>query len=135
MRGISLLIVGTSLASCSTPLAPPMRSAERQQHLEQLTSGKIAGQPISCVPFSNSNDMSVIDGQTLAFRAGSSRTYVAHLSAGCAQIATGGYALLTKPFGGSGMCRGDIAQVIDTSNRLTVGSCTVEEIVPYTRPG
>jgi hypothetical protein len=30
-----------------------------------------------------------------------------------------------------GLCRGDIARVIDTSLHMTVGSCTFGDIIPY----
>ena len=135
MRSISVLLFGATLASCSTAPQPAGYSLSAQQHLQQLTSGKAAGGPVSCVPAYNSNDMSVIDGRTLAFRASSRTTYVAHLSQGCSLLGSGGYALLTRQFGGSGLCRGDIAQVVNLSNQLTVGSCSIQEIVPYTSPG
>jgi hypothetical protein len=57
-----------------------------------------------------------------------------HLSPGCELISGGPYALLSRQTGGQGVCRGDIQQVIDTMAHITVGSCTIAEIVPYTRP-
>jgi len=57
------------------------------------------------------------------------------LSEGCGLLGGGAYALLSRQFGGSGLCRGDIQQVFDTLNHITVGSCVVGDIVPYVRPG
>ena len=37
--------------------------------------------------------------------------------------------------GGTGLCRGEIAQVIDTSQGFTVGSCSIGDFVPYTGRG
>ena len=33
------------------------------------------------------------------------------------------------------LCRGDIAQVVDTLNRFPIGSCVFGDFVPYVTPG
>lgn len=135
MRGISLLLLGAMLGSCTAAAEQPaMRSPSGQRAYASLLTGKVAGPPISCLPSYNANDMSVIDGRTIAFRRGTGTVYIVHLSEGCGLLGGGPYALLSKPVGGSGICRGDIQQVIDTLNHITVGSCVVADIIPYTRP-
>ena len=134
MRSMPLLIAGTILASCTT--APPPAtgpSPKAQMELARAIQGKVPGRPISCLPNYNANDMTTIDSRTLAFRVGSATTYIVHLTPGCEMIDAGPYALLSRQFGGGGLCRGDIQSVIDTLNRSTVGSCTIADIVPYTR--
>ena len=133
MRLASFLVAGLAVASCST--VEPQRSAEREQHLQRLTAGKFAGPPTSCVRSAESSDMSVIDGRTLAFRAGGRRTYVVHLSEGCSNLTSPGYTLVTRQFGGSGLCRGEIATVVDLSSQMTTGSCAITAVVPYSIPG
>lgn len=135
MRGLQFLLGGALLASCTTAPPPPTRDARAQAQYQQLVGDKVAQPPISCLPSYNANDMVVIDGRTIAFRLGSRTTYVAHLTPGCELIGTGTYALLSRQFGGGGTCSGDIQQVLDTSSRINVGSCTIAEIVPYVRPG
>jgi hypothetical protein len=137
MRGISLLLLGAMLASCTTAPPPPgaeMRSPRAQQEYASLTAGKVARPEVSCLPDYNANDMGVIDGRTLSFRRGTGTVYMMHLTPGCEMVSGGTYALLSRQYGGMGLCRGDIQQVIDTMNRITVGSCTIGAIVPYTRP-
>lgn len=134
LRFIALLS-GATLASCTTAPPAPVRDARAQAQYQQLVSGKIAQAPISCVPNFNTNDMVVVDGRTIAFRVGARTTYVAYLSPGCDLIGSGSYALVSRQFGGGGTCRGDIQQVLDVSSRMNVGSCTIAEIIPYTRPG
>ena len=134
MRGNSLLLIAAALGSCSTAPQPTMRSPSGQRAYETLLAGKVAGKPVSCLPNYNANDMSTIDGETVAFRVGTGTVYIAHLGAGCSLLGSGNYALLTKQFGGMGLCTGDIAQVFDTMNRITVGSCVIGPITPYTRP-
>jgi hypothetical protein len=141
MRSISLLLLGATLASCMYGPPPPpnssaaMRSPSGERAYQSLLAGKVAGAPMSCLPSYNTNDMSVIDGRTVAFRTGTRTVYLVHLSEGCSLLGAGPYALLSRQFGGTGLCRGDIQQVFDTMNHTTVGSCVVSDIVPYTRPG
>lgn len=136
MRLISVVMGAVVLASCTTgPPAPTMRTAEKQREFQMLLAGKTAQPPISCLPHYRSGDMRVIDDQTIAFRDGSRRTYVAHMRGGCNELGTGHYALLTKQFGSADLCRGDIARVIDTLNGITVGSCVFGDFVPYVAPG
>lgn len=135
MRGVSILLLGATLASCSAVSPPPTRDASQQQTFMRLTGDKVAGPPVSCLPSWNTNDMSIIDGRTIAFRVGTGTVNVVNLGDGCGMMGVGGYALKTNSFGGQGLCAGDIAQVVDTMNRTTVGSCVIGPIIPYTRPG
>ena len=48
-------------------------------------------------------------------------------------LASGHYALVTTPDRQSGLCRGDIAQVVDLTNGMLVGSCVLGDFIPYTR--
>ena len=135
MRVISLLMAGAVLASCTTGPGPaPTRTAEKQREYQQLLMGKVAQAPISCLPHYRSGDMRTIDENTLIFRDGSSRVYVAHMQGGCNGLPTGHYALVTRQFGSADLCRGDIAQVVDTLNGIPVGSCVFGDFTPYVRP-
>ena len=138
MRSMSLLIAGTILASCTTaPPSAPMRTAKAQQQYDRLLAGKVAGASISCLPSYNANDMQIIDQDTIAFRTGGgSRVYIAHMQGPCTNLsANGPYALVTRQYGGNGLCHGDIAEVVDTLNHFTVGSCAFGDFTPYTRAG
>ena len=136
MRLISVLMAGAVLASCTTgPPPPTYRSADKQRDFEMLVGGKVAQAPISCLPHYRSGDMRVIDEETIAFRDGSKRTYVAHMEGGCNGLGSGHYALVTKQIGSADLCRGDIGQVVDTLNGMTVGSCVFGDFVPYVAPG
>ena len=136
MRLISILMAGAMLASCTTgPPPPPMRTAQKQQEFQQLLVGKVAQRPISCLPHYRSGDMRVIDDETIAFRDGSNRTYIAHMQGGCNDLGSGHNALVTHQFGTADLCRGDIARVVDTLNGFTIGSCVFGDFVPYVKPG
>ena len=135
MRGISLLLLGATLASCTNMPEQPIRSARGQQEFQTLVAGKTPRAQLSCLPSYNANDMTVIDGRTLAFRRGTGTVYIMSLTPGCELGGGGGYAFVSRQFGGQGLCRGDIQQVMDLTNRITVGSCTIGAIIPYVRAG
>lgn len=135
MRGVSILLLGAAVVSCTAVPPAPTRDARQQQAFLRLTGDKLAGPPINCIPSYSQNDMSIIDGHTLAFRVGTGTVNVVTLSDGCGMMGVGGYALQTRSFG-QGLCSGDIATVIDPMNHgMTVGSCSIGPIVPYRRPG
>ena len=133
MRGIALLLIGATLASCAA--APqPGRSAKAETRFQNLLAGKVAGPAVSCLPSYRAEDMIVIDDETIAFRDSSRRVWVTNLQGGCSNLGSGSYALVTKRFGGSGLCRGDIGQVADLTSGMTVGSCVFGDFTPYERP-
>jgi hypothetical protein len=135
MRGTTLLLLGATLASCSTAPQPVTRSAQGQRDFARLTAGKVAGPPLSCVRSYDTSDMTIIDGRTVMFRNGGGGTaYMVQLSDGCEQIGRGHYALSSRKFGTADTCTGDIEQVLDTVNRINVGSCVIQNITPFSRP-
>ena len=133
MRRISILLMVALLASCTGVPERPTRTAENERVYQLALQGKAPEAPISCLPHYNSGDMKTIDDSTILFRQGSSRAWVAHMQTPCTGLDTGHYALVTRQYGGMGMCRGDIAEVVDTLNRFPMGSCVFGDFVPYVR--
>jgi hypothetical protein len=133
MRSLSLLLISaTALSACSTAMQDPQtRSARAESQLQQLLAGKTAGQPVSCVPQRGANQMIVIDDNTILFRQSSNLVYRAEMQGGCSRLGSGAYALKTNRFGGSSLCRGEIAELVDLQNGFSVGSCAFGDFVPY----
>jgi len=92
MRVITLALAGAMLASCTTTPQQATRSPDKQAEFAQLVAGKVAQKPISCLPHYQSGDMRVIDEDTVAFRDGGRRTFVAHMNGGCSNLGSGGTA-------------------------------------------
>lgn len=134
MRVISILSAATALASCTMSAGAPNGQLEAQREYQQLIAGKVAQAPVSCLPHYLSGDMRVIDDNTIAFRNGNSRVYIAHMQGSCDSLARGHNALVTHQYGNAQLCRGDIAHVVDTLNGFTVGSCVFGDFVPFVRP-
>jgi hypothetical protein len=135
MRGLSLLLLGATLAGCAATAEQPTRSASKQEEYQRLIAGKVAGPPVSCLPEYRANDMIVIDESTVVFKQGGNRLYVAHMPGGCSNLGRAPYTMVTRQVGSQGLCRGDIAQIVDPVNRITVGSCVFGDFTPYRRAG
>jgi len=133
MRCVSFLLLTAALSACAS--APQPRSARAEEHLQSLLAGKTPGKPVDCLPTYRSGDMVVIDDNTIVFRDGR-RVWRNDLNGGtCNSLGSGHYALVTHTFGGTGLCRGDIATVADLQSGMTVGSCVIGDFVPYTKVG
>ena len=132
MRMLLLAAAATSLVACeTTDSQPQQRSAQAQATYDRMLAGKTAGRAEKCLPLQRSNDMVVIDDDTILYRDGRT-TYVNQPLGSCNLLGRGSYALLTRS-SGSQLCRGDIASVVDASTGTTVGSCALGDFVPYRR--
>ena len=136
MTRLTLLLFAASfLSGCTAEMARPQpRNLRAENELRQALAGKVAGRPVDCLQSRTSGDMQIIDDNTILFREGG-RTYVQAPRGGCAPLGSGTYTLVTQSFGGMGLCRGDIARVVDLQGGFTVGSCSLNEFVPFERPG
>jgi hypothetical protein len=133
MRGISLLVLGALVASCSAAPLPAATSAQMSR-AAQLLAGKVAGPPVNCISELRTRDMTWLDNSTVAFKAGSNRVYVNHFEGGCDNPG-GRYAMTTRQVGTAQLCRGDIAGLIDSMSHTNMGSCVFGDFIPYTGPG
>ncbi len=132
---IAAALVAPLVASCVGQEIPPQQTAKGEARLAQRLAGLVAGAPVNCLPRFRSNDMEVIDDDTILFHDG--RTiYRQDTGGNCyPRGSSAGYALVTRSVGGSsGFCAGDIAQVVDTSGGFFVGSCSFNPFIPYRRP-
>jgi hypothetical protein len=130
MRILILASAVASLAACETAdYQPAARTAQAQQTYDKMLAGKTAGKAENCLPLQRSNDMVVIDDDTILYRDGRT-TYVNQPLGSCNMLGRGSYALVTRS-SGSQLCRGDIANVVDATTGVTVGSCSLGSFVPY----
>lgn len=132
MRGIFILPISAVLGSC-TVQAPPPPVPYTDAGLSQLLAGKAAGAPKSCLSNYRTSTLEMVRGSTVVYREGS-RIWVNHMQGGCAPAQSFGYTLVTRPFGFSGPCKGDIAYVVAPSGGPIVGSCEYGDFVPFDGP-
>ena len=127
---IFMLATGViGLCACATASEPTQRSAKAQATYDRMLSGKVAGKAEKCLPTYRSNDMTIIDDDTILFRDGRT-VYVNHPLGGCMNLDRSGSALVTRNIGPQ-LCRGDLATVVDNSSGMSLGACSLGDFVPY----
>lgn len=128
------LIAALSIASLATSSTATGSSNQSQASakLAKALAGRTAGPAVKCVPNFRNESMKVIDDQTILF--GQGRTvYLQKPAGGCPSLRLGGYSLVARQFASNRMCQGDINEVVDVRNGVTVGSCVFAPFVPYTK--
>ena len=140
MRALPLLaaaaVIGLGLAACAMTEPPPPRAAspQAQAELARLIDGRTAGPTVSCVPGYPTDQFYTIDENRIAIRTGGG-VYVNQLNGPCHNAGLTGYSLRTRRPAGSGLCRGEIVEVIDSATGTMVGSCSLGDFVTYRRAG
>lgn len=77
--------------------------------------------------------MQVVDDWTILFRDGGT-VYVQNPRGGCPGIGSGRNTLVTRLWGSSQLCDGDISQLVDLSTGSSGGACVLSPFVPYRKP-
>lgn len=132
MHRIALVVAGAALASCSTTQGPLPSDIRSQQQLVAMLAGKVAGQPMSCIPEYQSSATSLIAPGAFAFRVNPGLTYVMNtVGTGCEALTNPSYALVVTSHGPNTLCSGDIVQVRDLQAGTLVGACPLGEFTPY----
>jgi hypothetical protein len=130
-RLLAATVLATGLAACAGQPMAPDRDPRGEAKLAQALAGKVAGRPVTCLPHYRTNQMEVIDRDTILYRDGRT-SYVQHTNGYCYPNGPrGGYYLVTRQFGTTSLCRGDIAQVLDSASRTFAGSCSFNDFTPY----
>lgn len=122
-----------AVAACTTAPAQETRSPRAQRELAEALAGRTQGPPVRCLPNYRADQMQVIDDYTILFRDG--RTiYVQNPRGGCPGLGGGSRTLVTRQFGTSQLCDGDINHTVDLTSGMQGGSCVFGPFVPYTKP-
>ena len=132
MRLAASILIGVSAADCTTAPVQETRSPRAQRELAEAMAGRTPGPPVRCIPRFKANQMEVIDDWTILFRDGRT-VYVQNPRGGCSGLG-GGRTLVTRQFGTSQLCDGDINHTVDLTSGIQGGSCVFGPFVPYTGP-
>ena len=135
MRMSAFLAAGASaiLLSCSSTPVAETPSPKAQQQLAEALAGHVQGPPERCIRNYRTNYMEVIDDDTILFHDG--RTiYLQKPRNSCFGIANHSRTLVTRPFGTTDLCDGDINRLVDLSAGIGGGACVFGPFVPYTKP-
>lgn len=135
MRLFALLALGglLVLASCSASSVPDTPTPRAQRSLAEALAGRTPGPATRCIPNYRSNNMQVIDDNTILFQDGRT-VYLQKPRGGCIGLANGSRTLVTRQFGTNNLCDGDINRTVDLASGVSGGACVFGPFVPYTRP-
>ena len=87
---ITAALVTATLAGCAVSNTQQgQRSLRAQQTLDRYLTGRTAGAPQSCLPRYRSEDMIVVDDNTILFRDGSNRIWRNDPAGGCSGLGLG----------------------------------------------
>jgi hypothetical protein len=121
MRKLILIAAIATLAGCSRPVAPVVGVA-------QETTGRLAGAPQSCISSEPSQNLRVLDPQTLAY--GWGRTvYINRLSAACPGLEPTSTLVVERQ--GPQYCRGDRVRGREAGAVIAGPVCVLNDWVPY----
>ena len=124
MRELVLILAALPLLSCSRPVTPP------GSDLAQVTAGRVAGEPRTCISTDQSSGLRAIDEQTLAY--GSGRTvYINRLAGPCPGIQP--LSTLIIEAQGTQYCRGDRVRGREMGSIISGPICILGNWVPYKR--
>lgn len=126
MRAVFPIMTAAILSSCSYPTEAPGVAFARE------TTGMIAGRPQSCVPTNSSQNLRVLDAQTVAYGWGRA-VNINHLSGPCPGLDSQS-TLIIEPFLGGQYCRGDRFRVREMGSSIPGPVCILNDWVPYRRP-
>ncbi|WP_155263141.1 hypothetical protein [Sphingomonas segetis] len=126
MRALMIIAAAALSLSCSRPVTPPGAA------LAQETAGRVAGPPQTCISSNRSENLRVLDPQTLAY--GFGRTiYINHLPAACPGLSMFN-TIIVEADDGMQYCRNNRIRALEPGAIIPGPTCVLGDWVPYTRP-
>lgn len=128
-----LAFAAAALAALALPGAATAEEkpyAKGEAELAKMLEGRVAGEPVRCLPSSRLDQSTVIDKTAIVYRSGS-RLYVNRPRGGADQLSDDEI-LVTKIYG-SQLCNIDKIDLVDRTSRMWSGFVVLGDFVPYTK--
>ncbi|HEX8466491.1 MAG TPA: hypothetical protein VF620_01650 [Allosphingosinicella sp.] len=129
MRKITASLSAALVLATASAQAAPRLSGEAK--LAREIEGRVAGEPVRCLPFHRISSSRIIDDTAIVYDAGST-IYVNRPRAGRESLDRWD-TLVTRTFG-SQLCSTDVVQLYDAGSRMQTGFVFLGEFVPYRKP-
>ena len=128
MRKLALV-----LAAATALLAGPALSAKQrltgEQQLAKLLEGRVAGEPVSCIPLHRTSSSRIIDGTAIVYDSG--RTIYVNRPRHPESLDDDD--VMVTRLHSSQLCRLDTVRLVDRSQFFFTGFVGLEDFVPYRR--
>lgn len=129
MRKITALLSASLVLATAAAEAAPKLSGEAK--LAREIEGRVAGEPVNCLPFHRIRSSRIIDDTAIVYDAGST-LYVNRPRAGRDSLDRWD-TLVTRTFG-SQLCSSDVVHLYDSGSRIQTGMVFLGDFVPYRKP-
>lgn len=134
---VTLLFTAPLLAGCAPAgTAEPGAAAltpKQAETLDKQLAGKIAGEPIRCLPSYRTTDTIRVSDNILLYRASGNLVYRNDLRSSCPGLARDSDIMVVRQYG-TGTCSGDFFHLVDRSSGIRGPTCVFGEFVPYRKP-
>lgn len=122
-------LLAAAFAGPSLVVAAPSTQDVDAARLDKALAGKIAGEPVNCIPLKQVNGTSYYGDHTILYRMSSRLTYRNEPAGGCVGLRRDAALITRTP--STRLCSSDIAQVKNFATGFTGGSCALSQFVPY----
>ena len=126
MRKIALLLA----AAAALATGPALQAKERltgEQQLAKLLEGREAGQPVSCIPLSRTNESRIINKTAIVYDSGP----VIYVNRPRDAASLDDDDVMVTELHIGQLCRLDVVRLHDRSNFFFTGFVGLEDFVPY----
>ena len=125
---ILLPLLAIALSGCAAS-AETQKGATDEAKLTAALAGLTPQKPQACIDDFQSASIEAY-GPTILYKVGRGLIYRSDTAGGCERIARGDI-LVTRSLSGGRLCRGDIAQTVDSTSHMQTGSCSFAAFTPY----
>lgn len=128
----SILLAAAALIGAVAPAAPAaQRPSDPGPRLDRLLAGRVAGDPITCLPLRRAARSQVVPGEAVVYSANNRELFVNRPSGGAEWLIRDAILVSQQQIGQ--LCRGDPVQIVDRASGIGRGFITLGDFVPYTR--
>ncbi len=131
MKSVLVALGAAAFAFGAAPSSAATAEEKGAARFAELTQGRTAGEPRSCISAMRSNDLKVVEYLGIVYEQGDT-VWIARAadprSLGHSDVP------IFERFG-SQLCRQDVIRTIDRSSHFTTGVVFLDEFVPYTKQG
>lgn len=132
MTAAAPIVASCAPAGTGQPGAAAL-SPKQVERLDKQLAGKVAGEPIRCLPNYRTSDTIRISDDILLYRAGGKLVYRNNLKGSCPGLARDSDIMVVRQFGSS-TCEGDFFHLVDRTSGIRGPTCVFGEFVPYRKP-
>jgi hypothetical protein len=131
MKKALIALTGAALAFTG-PAVYAKEKKTGEEKLAEMIEGRVAGEPLSCIPTNGNNSLTVIDGTALVYKNG--RTVYVNRTAHPKTLDSDDV-LVIERFSGSTLCKLDQVRTVERTSGFMTGVVFMEDFVPYTKAG